>query len=67
MATCLRIIRNTTMPMIVRITAITVSHGASGPPPTIIGIGPMNMKPPKLAEPLPDSIAATVKTTTLGK
>jgi hypothetical protein len=32
---------------------------ASGPAPITIGNGPMKITPPKLAEPLPESTAAT--------
>jgi len=43
-----------------RIMANKIIKGASGPAPTTMGKGPMNMNAPKFAEPL-ESTVATIR------
>lgn len=54
----LRKIRNIMTLRTARIMANRISHCAPGPAPKTIGIGPMEMIPPKLVEPPWETIAA---------
>lgn len=53
-------IRNAMTLRTARTVANRISQDAPGPAPNTIGIGPMNMIPPELVEPPPETVAATV-------
>jgi hypothetical protein len=57
----LPIIKNNIMLRIVRIMARVTINAASGPPPIIMGNGPIIITPPKLIDP-PEKTTANIKT-----